>query len=144
MRLLPILTILGLSILGVSCSKGLTKAEVTPWLEARSAAPDLDVAGAWDSVRPYLAGGWGPAVWVQSGAQVTGTLGPLDAQGRVAGRKLFLALSSRGQVTWTAVLEPTKDGGLTGFAVAKALAKDPTDATQEHTPLELMRPVAGN
>ena len=141
MRLVPICAVMSLTVFGISCGGGLGTGQVITWLDAKTAAPDLEVGGSWDSVKPFIAGGWGNGVWSQKDGKVTGSLGLYSLEGRVAGRKVYLALTIQGKIYFTAVLEATKDGGLTGMAVAKALADEP-GRLQDTVPMELMRPVA--
>jgi len=56
---------------------------VLTWLDAKTAAPDMDVSGTWESPMNYWEGGWGSGTLVQRGAQVTGTLGLYSLEGRV-------------------------------------------------------------
>ncbi|WP_005036010.1 hypothetical protein [Holophaga foetida] len=115
-----------------------TKTALT-WLDSADQAPAIDVGGHWESVRPFMAGGWGSGDWVQSGARVMGSLGLYNVEGRVSGRKLYLVLSSMRRVHYTAVLEPAADGSLQGLATGKALPDSPESRTAEHCPMALQR-----
>lgn len=99
----------------------------------------MDVSGAWESTSPFMAGGWGNASLVQMGSKVSGTLGLYTVEGRVAGKQIFLMILSNGQVYYTAILEPTKDGGIAGMAVSKILADDPEAKLAERAPISLVR-----
>jgi len=139
MRLVPVFTTLALALGGFACTAGLTNDQVITWLDAKAGAPDLNVGGDWDSVKPFYAGGWGSGSWEQKGAKVTGALGLYSVEGRVVGKKLYLALFSNGKVYYTVVLEPTKTGGLTGLAASGLLADDESSRLQDRTPMELAR-----
>jgi hypothetical protein len=134
---------IALTALGVACSAPvLSNAQADTWLEAKAGAPDLDVSGAWESTSSFMGGGWGSAAWVQKGSQVYGALGLYDVRGRIAGQKIFLVLSSRQRVYYTAMLEPTKDGGLLGLAIAEGLADAPGQPEKQRAAIMLVRPRA--
>ena len=108
------------------------------WLDAKTTAPDLNVSGTWESTTSYWAGGWGKGVWVQKGPEVIGNLGLYTIQGRVAGKQLFVLVCSGNKVYYTAILEPGKDGSLSGIAVTRMLADDPDARTAERLPVALV------
>jgi len=143
MRLFTLSTGLALSVLLVGCAApALDQRQVISWLDAKTEAPDLEVAGAWESVNGFMSGGWGNASLVQNGAKVTGTLGLYTVDGKIAGKKLYAMILSGNKVFYTVILEPTKDGALAGTAVAKVLADDPEARTAERAPIQLLRPKA--
>lgn len=129
--------------LGAGCrAPGLDPTIATTWLDGKKDVPALDVSGAWESTANYLAGGWGSGVWIQKGAQVTGTLGPYTIEGRVSGKKLYLLILTDGRVHYTAVIEGTADGALLGTAVRKELADADTAEARlaDKAPISLVRP----
>jgi len=143
MRIFTLSTGLALSALLVACAvPTLDQRQAISWLDAKTEAPDLDVSGAWESVNGFMSGGWGNASLVQNGAKVTGTLGLYTIDGKIAGKKLYAMILSGNKVFYTAILEPTKDGGLAGTAVSKVLADDPEARVAERAPLQLARPKA--
>lgn len=109
------------------------------WLDTANQAPAIQVGGHWESVRPFMGGGWGNGDWVQSGARVMGSLGLYNVEGRVSGRKLYLVLTSMQRVHYTAILEIAADGSLSGMATGKALPDSPESRTADHSPIALVR-----
>lgn len=136
------LALAGLMLLTVSCAQPLSRVQAVTWLDAKTEAPDLQVAGPWESVLPFMSGGWGYANWIQTGAEVRGELGLYSVQGRVAGKTLYLVLSSGHRVAYTAILKPTATGGLSGVAVGRALADAVPPGPSDQAPLDLVRRAA--
>jgi len=133
-------TATALGLLGLACAPGLTKGQVVSWMDAKAGTPDLEVAGSWESPNSYLLGGWGSGTWIQKGSLVSGTLGPYNIEGRVVGKKVYLAIFNGERIYFTAILEPTKEGGLGGMAISKALADAEGARMTENAPIALVRP----
>ena len=142
MHLFSLSTGLALAAVLMACAAPTVDQQRTiSWLDSKTGASDLDVSGAWESANSFLTGGWGNATWVQTGQRVSGTLGiNYTIVGKVVGKQLYLIILSGGRVYYTAILEPTKDGGLSGMAIAKMVADDPEARTADHTAIELVRP----
>jgi hypothetical protein len=88
-----------------------------------------------------LAGGWGSGTWIQNDNQVKGNLGLYIINGRVSGQKLYMLISSGNRVYYTALLEPTKDGGLlVGMAYPNQLADAKDLRLTDQVPVSLRRP----
>lgn len=80
------------------------KALGSTWLSDQLLAPEINVAGNWNSPD------WGRVLFVQSKNKVTGYLGDYKVDGVVSGKKAFLLLSDGGWNYHSAVLEkPSKD-----------------------------------
>lgn len=138
MRIITAATILVLSLLMMSCST-LSQQQVATWIDSKTEAPELNVAGSWQSVVSMFAGGWGNASLIQSGPQVNGTLGLYTVEGRVAGKKLYLMILSGNRVYYTAVIEQNKEGALSGMAYSKILPDDPQSRYADRAPIALVR-----
>lgn len=129
--------------LGAGCrAPGLDPTVATTWLDTKTEAPQINVAGSWESKANLWAGGWGSGVWVQQGAKVSGSLGLYTIEGRVSGTKLYALFLSDGRVHYTAVLELTPEGALTGTAVRKQVADADTMETRmaDKAGISLVRP----
>ena len=124
MRIISTAILIILSLLTMSCSN-LSQRQVTTWMDSKSEPPEINVSGSWQSVNSLFTGGWGNAVLTQNESQVNGTLGLYTVEGRVAGKKLFLMILSGNRVYYTAMIEPTKEGTLSGMAYSKILPDDP-------------------
>jgi hypothetical protein len=130
---------LGLA-LGVGCRPPAMQPQVaSAWLDSHTEPAALDVSGDWESTADYLAGGWGGGTWIQKGNQVAGGLGPFTIEGRVSGQKLYAVISSGGRIYYTALLEPTKDGGLLGMAYPNQLADAKDLRLTDQAPVSLRR-----
>jgi len=136
----PILTLSLLSLLALAGCQHLDPAYARDWVQAAPTAPSsLDLAGTWESTRPYMAGGWGSADITQTGTRFHGTLGPFTLEGKVAGSKAYTLILSGGRVYYTAILEVDAKGDLVGQAVSNALPDSPEAARAEHAPVHLVR-----
>ena len=129
--------------LGAGCrAPGLDPTVATTWLDTKTEAPQINVAGSWESTANYLQGGWGSGVFAQNGAKVSGSLGPYTIDGRVSGKKLYALILTDGYVHYTAVIELTPEGALTGTAVRKQVADADTPETRlaDKSGISLVRP----
>lgn len=136
------LLVLALAV-GAGCrAPGVDPSVATSWLDSKKEAPALNVAGSWESTAAYMSGGWGSGVWVQDGARVSGSLGPFTIEGRVSGHKLYALILTAGVAQYTAIIEQTPEGGLTGTAVRKELADADTQEAKlaDKAPISLVRP----
>lgn len=129
--------------LGLGCrGLDLDQKHVVTWMDSKNEPPAIDVSGVWESTASYWSGGWGSGTWTQHGAQVTGLLGPYTIEGRVSGNRVFAMILSNNRVYYTAIMELTRTGGISGMAVAKYLADAPEARTAERAPIVLVRPAA--
>jgi len=141
MSLRTYLSALPLCLLALACgAPRIEPSRAAAWADAKTAAPELNVAGTWESTLGYMSGGWGSGEWIQNGARIAGGLGPFSVEGRIAGHQAYLVFLSRGKVYYTAILEMDKEGGLVGLAYTNALADDPTAQSAEKFPVHLVRP----
>jgi hypothetical protein len=133
---------LGLA-LGLGCRRPpeFEQQAATTWLDSHTEPGTFDVSGEWESTAFYLAGGWGSGTWIQNDNQVKGNLGLYIINGRVSGQKLYMLISSGNRVYYTALLEPTKDGGLlVGMAYPNQLADAKDLRLTDQVPVSLRRP----
>lgn len=131
------LSLVSLSLL--ACCQRLDTGYAREWVQAPTAPSTLDLAGTWESTKPYMAGGWGSADLTQTGTRFHGTLGPFTLEGKVAGTKVYTLFLSGGRVYYTAILELDAKGDLVGQAIANALPDSPEAARAEHAPVHLVR-----
>jgi len=142
MRLSTLSTGLILCALLVSCAPpSIDPRQGFAWLDSKSGEAEMDLSGSWESVDPFVSGGWGNGSLLQKGTQVSGSLGLYSIEGKVIGKKVYVMILSGGRVYYTSILEPTPEGGLSGLAVARMLADDPEARFAEHAPIRLVRPI---
>lgn len=98
------------------------------WLGSFSQPAALNVTGTWASLE------WGEGSLKQSRRQVTGTLGHYAVRGVVSGGKIYLQFLSDNWVYYSAVLERTPAGVLSGH-YSEGTSFDP----KEQEPITLKR-----
>jgi len=132
---------LALTFLGIGCrGMNFDQKDVINWMDSKTEAPTIDVSGIWESPSSLWSGGWGGGVWTQQGAQVVGNLGPYTIEGKVSGNRVFAMILSSNRVYYTAIMELTKTGGISGMAVSQYLADAPEARTAERSPIVLVHP----
>ncbi len=106
------------------------------WLDTKTAKPEIDVSGIWNSPE------WGAAEFEQAGNKVSGTLGDYPAKGVVSGNHLYLLMYSGNNIHYTADLKATRKGKLTGvyskYTIIDEAIKDPGDRGMVR-PINLIR-----
>jgi hypothetical protein len=102
-----------------SCA-GLSVRETNPWLNSMAGASHVNMTGVWDS-GGAIAGGWGEGRFTQTENRMSGTLGFYDVSGVVNGKDIYLVLSARGNIYYTAHLQQSDDGSYIGKAVEGAI-----------------------
>jgi len=135
MRGARILAIGLLLLIMVSCANrsyqtaSMQDSTMNEWLSSKTDAPAINISGIWDGGYA-MGGGWGEARLVQTGREVSGSLGLYDrVTGVVSGQDVYLLISSSstGRIYFTAHLKQAVDGTLQGKAADGAVA-DGVDA----------------
>lgn len=98
------------------------------WLGSFNQPAELKVTGTWASLE------WGEGSLKQTGRKVTGTLGNYAVNGVVSGSKVYLQFLSDNWVYYSAVLERTPAGVLSGH-YSEGTSFDP----EEQEPITLKR-----
>jgi len=98
------------------------------WLSNFNQPAALNVTGTWASLE------WGEGSLKQANRQVTGTLGHYAVKGVVSGRKVYLQFLSDNWVYYSAVLERTPAGALSGH-YSEGTSFDP----KEQEPITIKR-----
>lgn len=83
-------------------------------------ASSVNMTGVWDS-GGAIAGGWGEGRFTQTGDRISGTLGFYNVNGVVNGKDIYLVLTAKGNVYYTAHLQQSNDGSYIGKAVDRAI-----------------------
>jgi hypothetical protein len=76
----------------------------------------VNMTGVWDS-GGAIAGGWGEGRFTHTGNRVSGTLGFYNVNGVVNGKDVYMVLTAKGNVYYTAHLQQSGDGSYIGKAV---------------------------
>lgn len=141
MSLKSILIIFGIIGVCTACTKpNLNQNIAIAWIDSKNSDPLFDITGSWQSTAHYMAGGWGNGSFFQKSGRINGTLGPYSIEGRISGKQIFMLILSGNRVDYTAILEPTTDGGIAGVAVSRMLADSPEARLAERMPIHLVRP----
>lgn len=110
------LVLMGVAL--ISCTAGLKKSEIDPWLTdiSGSHAPAVNVEGKWQDadVDPNTPFGWGKGMLEQTNGSIEGHIGNYNVTGKVSGNKVYLVFLSGGSVYYTARLEMKQEGVLRG------------------------------
>ena len=96
------------------------------WLDTKTAQPEIDVSGIWNSPE------WGSeAKFKQKGNEVTGTLGGYPVRGVVSGNRLYLLMYSAEKIHYSADLKTSDQNTLTGvyskYSIIDDVINDPND-----------------
>jgi len=112
--------IFGLIIVTFFSCAGLSVRETDPWLHSMAGASNVNMTGIWDA-GGAIAGGWGEGHFTQTGNRVSGILGFYNVNGVVNGTDMYMVLTAKGNVYYTAHLKQSSDGGYIGKAVEGAI-----------------------
>ncbi|MBS1144775.1 MAG: hypothetical protein H6R14_2181 [Proteobacteria bacterium] len=103
-----------------ACSRDLTRADATPWLQSKAGTPAENISGKW-STGNGVGANWGEGNFVQDGSGFYGTLGAYYVEGTINGEHLYMALSSGKKVYYTARLNRLPDGSYAGKVAQDAI-----------------------
>ena len=123
-RCYGIVCVIILGLLLTSC--GVPMARGLKWLDTKTAQPEIDVSGIWNSPE------WGSeAKFEQKGNEVTGTLGGYPVRGVVSGNRLYLLMYSGEKIHYSADLKTSDQNTLTGvyskYSIIDDVINDPND-----------------
>jgi hypothetical protein len=106
-----------------SCGIPMTRGQ--HWLDTKTAEPEINVSGAWNSPE------WGAAEFKQEGRSVTGVLGDYHVNGVVSGSSLYLVMYSGDSVHYTADLKAANKDSFNGlyskYTIIDEVIKEPGD-----------------
>lgn len=117
------LSLLFFALISISCAS-LTRDQTNAWLNTKGGQSNINMTGTWDA-GGAASGGWGTGNFIQTGNRFSGTLGIYYVDGIVNGDEVFMAISSRAKVYFTAQLKKSTDGSITGKASEGVIINEP-------------------
>ena len=101
-------------------SSCLTGRQARNWLDSKKGKPTVDMTGEWDAGYVW-GGGWGGSKFIQTGNEITGTMGLYNVEGVVDGDNIYLVFTAGARVFYTGHIKPMDKNTMVGSAVEKAI-----------------------
>ena len=114
-----------------ACGVAMTEGE--KWLDSQKDAPEMNIAGMWDSPE------WGKANFKQEKREISGMLGDYPVRGVVSGNNLYLLMYAGDKVHYSAKLKASDENTFQGSYSKYSIIDQPRSGSDYIRPINLRR-----
>jgi len=126
-------TLLALALALSLTSCGVAMTDGQKWLDSKTDAPEMNIAGQWVSPE------WGDANFKQEKKDVSGMLGDYPVRGVVSGNQIYLLMYAGDKVHYSAKLKASDENNFEGFYSKYSIIDEPRTDRAYIRPITLRR-----
>ena len=130
---MPHRAIVFLLVAAVLSACGVAMTEGEKWLDSQKDAPEMNIAGMWDSPE------WGKANFKQEKREISGMLGDYPVRGVVSGNNLYLLMVAGDKVHYSAKLKASDQNAFQGSYSKYSIIDQPRSGSDYIRPINLRR-----